>query len=87
MIRRVARRGALALAGVCAAGGWILVLHAQQAQSQAQPPQRPPVFRGGANFVLVDAYPIADGKFVEGLKATDFEVRENGKPQAVEDRR
>ena len=88
MIRRVARRGALALAAVCAAGGWLLVLHAEQAQqSQPQqlPPQRPPVFRGGANFVLVDAYPVADGKLVEGLKATDFEVRENGKPQAVEE--
>ena len=85
MIRRVARRGALALAAVCAAGGWLLAQQAQQAQPQPPPPQRPPVFRGGANFVLVDAYPVADGKFVEGLKATDFEVRENGRPQTVEE--
>ena len=47
-----------------------------------QQPQRPPVFRAGANFVLVDAYPQRDGKIVEGLKATDFEVLEDGKPQS-----
>jgi VWFA-related protein len=67
---------------VCAAGSWLL---AQQVPPQAPPPQRSPVFRAGANFVLVDAYPVADGGFVEGLKATDFEIRENGRPQAVEE--
>lgn len=82
MTRRVAR-GVLALAVVCAAGSWLL---AQQAPPQQQPPpQRPPVFRAGANFVLVDAYPVADGRLVEGLKAADFEIRENGKPQTIED--
>jgi VWFA-related protein len=78
---RVAR-GVLAFAAVCAAGSWLL---AQQATPQQPPPQRPPVFRAGANFVLVDAYPVADGRFVEGLTKADFEIRENGKPQAVEE--
>lgn len=49
-----------------------------------QDPQRPPVFRGGANFVLVDAYPRRDGKIVEGLTAADLQVFEDGKPQQVE---
>ncbi len=52
--------------------------------SQDPPQQRPPVFRGGTNFVLVDAYPQRDGRLVEGLTVADFEVREDGKPQQVE---
>ena len=55
------------------------------AGSQEPPPQqRPPVFRAGAYFVAVDAYPRTDGKLVEGLTKDDFEIREDGKPQAVE---
>jgi VWFA-related protein len=45
--------------------------------------QQPPVFRGGVNFVSVDVYPRRDGKIVEGLQASDFQVFEDGKPQAV----
>jgi VWFA-related protein len=51
--------------------------------SQAQT-QRPPVFRAGTNFVLVDAYPQRGGQIVEGLTAGDFQVFEDGKPQAIE---
>lgn len=60
-------------------------LWAQQAtpapQTQAQ--QRP-VFRGGTHFVRVDAYPVQNGKIVEGLQPEDFEILEDGKPQTVE---
>jgi len=52
---------------------------------QQPPPQRPPVFRAGAHYVRVDAYPTSkDGRIIEGLKKDDFEVLEDGKPQAVE---
>jgi VWFA-related protein len=54
-----------------------------QATPQTQAQQRP-VFRGGTHFVRVDAYPVKDGKIVEGLKTEDFEVLEDGKPQKIE---
>lgn len=50
----------------------------------AQTPQQRPVFRAGAVFVNVDAYPRRDDKVVEGLTQADFEVFEDGKPQTVE---
>jgi VWFA-related protein len=53
----------------------------QPAPTQAQ--QRP-VFRGGTHFVRVDAYPLENGKIVEGLKPEDFQILEDGKPQKVE---
>lgn len=48
------------------------------------PPQRAPVFRSDANFVLVDAYPMKDGKVVTNLEKGDFDIFEDGKPQKVE---
>src|SRR5215471_6183866 len=60
----------------------------QGQQGTQQPPteaQQKPVFRGGTHFVRVDAYPTTkDGKIVEGLKAEDFEITEDGKPQTIE---
>lgn len=46
--------------------------------------QNPPVFRGGVNVVYVDVYPRRDGRVIEGLRAEDFQVLEDGKPQKVE---
>src|SRR3954471_13529350 len=63
------------------------LLAAQQSQSPStqQPPPRPPVFRGGAHYVRVDAYPTGkDGRILEGLTRDDFEVYEDGKLQEVE---
>ncbi|HXT68395.1 MAG TPA: VWA domain-containing protein [Vicinamibacterales bacterium] len=57
-------------------------LLAQQTAPPAQ--QRPPVFRGESVLVTVDVYPHRDGRIVEGLKADDFQILEDGKPQTVE---
>jgi VWFA-related protein len=70
---------ALGLAGIALRGA-----------TQAAPPQDPqnqprPVFRAGANFVSVDAYPTHNGRVVEGLARDDFEVLEDGKAQKVEE--
>jgi len=69
---------ALVLA-LCTAGS-----HAQQAEPQPQPAQEP-VFRTGINFVRVDVI-VSDrsGANVADLKQSDFEVTEDGKPQAIE---
>jgi len=52
----------------------------------AQEPSRPqqPTFRTGVNFVRVDVYPTSNGRPVADLRKDDFEVLENGVPQAVE---
>jgi VWFA-related protein len=53
-------------------------------QSPDGKPQQPPVFRSGAHYVRVDAYPARDGRPILGLTAADFEVLEDGKPQTIE---
>lgn len=63
---------------VCAAAA----LSARQAKPST--PQQTPVFRAGAHFVRVDAYPSRDGRIVADLVAADFEVLEDGKPQQID---
>jgi VWFA-related protein len=55
-------------------------------KAQQQPPQQPatPVFRAGVEFVSVDVFPRRDGTFIEGLRAEDFQVLEDGTPQTIE---
>lgn len=43
-----------------------------------------PVFSSRVEVVSVDVAVLRDGRLVEGLKASDFEVRDNGVSQAVE---
>jgi VWFA-related protein len=57
---------------------------ASQQRPPAEPDTQRPVFRAGAHFVRVDAYPTKDGRIVEGLTKEDFEVFEDGTPQAIE---
>src|SRR6266850_6697482 len=81
-MRRAARTAAWTLAlavALCTAGS-----HAQQAQPDQQQPAEP-VFRTGINFVRVDVI-VSDrsGTNIADLKQSDFEVTEDGKPQAIE---
>jgi len=85
------RRGVFRTAAVAALAAAVAALaivsgpFVVTAQQQTPPPQqRPPVFRGESVLVTVDVYPQRDGKIVEGLKASDFEILEDGKPQTVE---
>src|SRR6187431_179243 len=75
---------AAALAALTTASSAFVVTAQQQTPPPQTPQQRPPVFRGEAVLVTVDVYPQREGKIVEGLKAEDFQVLEDGKPQAVE---
>ena len=56
-----------------------------QGQGQPQAPQQPPItFRAEVNYVEVDARVLdQQGRFIGDLKAEDFEVLEDGKPQKV----
>jgi VWFA-related protein len=56
----------------------------EQQPSPPLPQPRPPVFRAGAHYVRVDAYPTEKGHIVEGLTKDDFEIYEDGKLQAIE---
>ncbi|MEP6782343.1 MAG: VWA domain-containing protein [Acidobacteriota bacterium] len=49
-----------------------------------QPDQSMPRFRAGANLVRVDAYVSKDSVAIEDLKAADFTVFEDDKPQTIE---
>ena len=83
------RKPALALAAVVAAAVTLTAQQAQPpAQPQGQPPpdaQRPPVFRTGTASVRVDVTVVdRKGNPITDLTRDDFEVREDGVPQAVD---
>jgi VWFA-related protein len=58
---------------------------AGQDQTPANQGQQPPTFRAGINFVRVDVIATdKDGNLLTDLKATDFDVTEDGKPQTID---
>ncbi len=63
----------------CLAVALNLVIAAQQA-----PPQAPPVFRAGVDLVHLDVSVLdKDRRPIRGLKAEDFTILEDGKPQNI----
>lgn len=68
--------------------GFVAMLFAQAAPQEAKSPQgaatQPPVFRANSRLVVVDIVALdSHGVPVPGLKAGDFNLREDGKPQNV----
>jgi VWFA-related protein len=70
------------LALLSLAAGALVSAFQQPADRAASPPQRP-TFRAAANFVQVDVYPALNGKPVADLSKDEFDVLEDGVPQAV----
>ena len=66
-------------------GIWANNVTSASGQEPAPAPQQPPItFRAETNYVEVDTRVLdKDGKFIPGLKADDFQVFEDGKPQKV----
>jgi hypothetical protein len=57
---------------------------APAAQSAAQAPAQPPVFRAGTELIAIDVAVTTDkGDAVAGLAASDFRVEIDGKPRQV----
>ena len=70
------------IAALCASAVLAASLSGQSQEAKRE--QQPPVFRSGAHYVRVDAYPARDGRPILGLTAKDFDVLEDGKPQTIE---
>jgi VWFA-related protein len=79
-LRRVGRTSHLALLGLVA--GALAAAGPPPQGGQAASGQRP-TFRTAANFVQVDVYPTANGRPVADLLKGEFEVLEDGVPQAL----
>lgn len=72
------------VAATCASAALAASLSGQAQDPKREPQPPPQVFRSGAHYVRVDAYPARDGHPILGLTTTDFDVLEDGKPQTIE---
>jgi VWFA-related protein len=76
------------VAALAIVGGGLLVsgpaVRGQQPPASAAQQPSQPVFRGGVEFVSVDVFPRRDGRLIEGLRAEDFQIFEDGAPQTLE---
>jgi VWFA-related protein len=65
-------------------GPWLVALAAAAVPASAQERDQVPVFGTGAEAITVDVLVLdSKGLPIRGLKASDFTVREDGKPQAI----
>jgi VWFA-related protein len=60
-----------------------LVLAQAGAPAGQQPDEQPTIFRANANMVLVDVVVTDKGNAVQGLKASDFRISEEGREQTI----
>ncbi len=74
----------LAVAGIVCASATVGSMRVPEQRPETTPEAATQVFRGGVDFVYVDAYPRRAGQLVEGLQAKDFEVFEDGRPQTIQ---
>ena len=65
----------------------LLGIDANRLDSNPGPPTAPEpdkaTFRSDANFIMVDAQVLVNGKSVVGLKQEDFQIWDNGRPQII----
>jgi VWFA-related protein len=81
MFRPIRAALAFTAVGLCLAN----VPAAQEAQAPPPDPDQMPVFRSGVDSISVDVIVTdRDGRPVTDLTAADFEIREEGKPQTIE---
>ena len=84
-MRKTDARGTVTTRALAAALAVVVVVSLSAAPQQPPPPPagQTPVFRAGANYVRVDAYPTLGGEIIPNLTKDDFEIFEDGKPQTV----
>lgn len=78
----------LCLAALALEPAWIVLAQAGKPGAVQQTPEenpndQPAIFRANANLVLVDVVVTDKGTAVQGLKASDFRVAEDGKAQSI----
>jgi VWFA-related protein len=74
-----AARSAARLATAC-----LVAVHSLRSPVAAQAPGAPPVFASGVEAVYVDAFVVRGGRPVLGLRASNFELKDNGRRQQLE---
>ena len=66
------------------AAGLSFLAVSKTAQTPAQAPQAPPVFRGGTEIVALDVTVLDNNRLpVRGLAQSDFTITEDGQPQRI----
>jgi VWFA-related protein len=62
---------------------WVVLAQSGTPAAPQSPNDQPAIFRTNANLVLVDVVVTDKDKPVQGLKASDFRISEDGRPQTI----